>query len=83
MLKLNKQDSVFKALSDPKRREILDLLSIKPKTTGEICSHFKSLDRCTVMQHLKVLEHAELLIRKKSRTDSMELFRPCPHSGNL
>ncbi len=65
MLKLDKQDSVFKALSDPKRREILDLLSIKPKTTGEICSHFKSLDRCTVMQHLKVLEHAELLIVKK------------------
>ncbi|EMN29328.1 DNA-binding helix-turn-helix protein [Leptospira interrogans serovar Pyrogenes str. L0374] len=82
MLKLDKQDSVFKALSDPKRREILDLLSIKPKTTGEICSHFKSLDRCTVMQHLKVLEHAGLLI-VKSRTDSMELFRPCPHSGNL
>lgn len=31
MLKLDKQDSVFKALSDPKRREILDLLSINQK----------------------------------------------------
>jgi DNA-binding transcriptional ArsR family regulator len=60
-----KQELVFKALSDGKRREILDLLREKPRTTGELCEHFKGLDRCTVMQHLGVLERAELVIAKR------------------
>ena len=63
-----KDDLVYKALADARRREILDLLRDEPRTTGDICSHFKELDRCTVMQHLKVLERAELVIaRKKGR----------------
>jgi DNA-binding transcriptional ArsR family regulator len=56
---------IFKALADSRRREILDLLKDQPKTTGDICSNFKSLDRCTVMQHLGVLEKAGLVIVKK------------------
>ncbi|MBA2380302.1 MAG: helix-turn-helix transcriptional regulator [Blastocatellia bacterium] len=32
---------------------------------NDLCSHFKKLDRCTVMQHLKVLEKAELVIGRK------------------
>ncbi len=63
-----KHDLIFKALSDRRRREILDLLKDKPKTTGELCTHFKEHDRCTVMQHLGVLEKAELIIvQKKGR----------------
>ena len=56
---------VFKALADDKRRKILDLLKIKPRTTGELCSYFKGVDRCTVMMHLEVLRKAELIISKK------------------
>ena len=56
---------IFKALADGRRREILDLLKDKPKTTGSICDHFKTLDRCTVMQHLGVLENAGLITVKK------------------
>ncbi len=56
---------IFKALADGRRREILDLLKDDPKTTGELCAHFKKIDRCTVMQHLKVLENAELIIVKR------------------
>ena len=59
-----KQERVFKALSDSKRRKILDLLKDAPKTTGELCAYFKKLDRCTVMQHLGVLEKAGLVIVK-------------------
>lgn len=59
------QDRVFKALADSRRREILDLIKDKPKTTGEICNRFKKLDRCTVMQHLGVLERAGLIIVKR------------------
>jgi DNA-binding transcriptional ArsR family regulator len=59
------EDLVYKALADRRRREILDLLRDRPKTTGELCVHFKHLDRCTVMQHLGVLEKAELIIVKR------------------
>ena len=58
-------DRIFKALSDGRRRQILDLLKDEPKTTGSICDHFNEIDRCTVMQHLGVLEKAGLIIVKK------------------
>jgi DNA-binding transcriptional ArsR family regulator len=61
----DKSDLVFKALADHRRREILDLLKDQPKTTGEICLKFPKLDRCTVMQHLGVLEKAGLIIIKR------------------
>jgi len=59
------QELVFKALADHRRREMLDLLKEQPRTTGELCARFKSLDRCTVMQHLRVLERADLVIVKR------------------
>jgi DNA-binding transcriptional ArsR family regulator len=65
MSRAAKDDWIFKALADFRRREILDLLKERPKTTGEICDHFKKLDRCTVMQHLGVLERADLIIVKR------------------
>lgn len=63
-------DRVFKALADSRRRMILDLLKEAPRTTGELCEHFEAtLDRCTVLQHIGVLERAELVIaRREGRT---------------
>ncbi|MFD1613415.1 ArsR/SmtB family transcription factor [Sphingomonas tabacisoli] len=58
-------DRVFKALASQVRRQILDDLRDQPLTTGTLCAHFPELDRCTVMQHLKVLEEAELVIPVK------------------
>src|SRR4051812_26800499 len=58
-------DMIFKALADGRRRKMLDLLKDQPRTTSDICSQFKSMDRCTVMQHLGVLEKAGLVIVKK------------------
>jgi DNA-binding transcriptional ArsR family regulator len=49
-------DLVFRALADGRRREILDLLKVSARTTGELCDHFQDLDRGTVMQHIGVLE---------------------------
>ena len=60
-----KDNQVFKALAAPIRRRILDALRDAPKTTGELCAAFAELDRCTVMQHLRVLEGAELVIANK------------------
>jgi DNA-binding transcriptional ArsR family regulator len=62
--RLDKQDRVFRALGHATRREILDLLRAAPRTTGEICAAFPRLDRCTVMQHLGVLERAELVVSR-------------------
>lgn len=65
MSRVDKDDLIYKALADHRRREILDLLKDDRKSTGQICSHFKKLDRCTVMQHLSVLEKAGLIIVKR------------------
>jgi DNA-binding transcriptional ArsR family regulator len=66
MSSATQDDLVFKALADGRRREILDLLKDAPRTTGDLCRHFEaSLDRCTVMQHLGVLERADLIIPRR------------------
>lgn len=58
---------VWKALADPTRRTILDLLKDHPKTTGEVCAAF-DLSRFAVMKHLSVLEEAGLvLVRRQGR----------------
>lgn len=72
-------DRVFKALSDSRRREILDLLSEGPKTTGELCALFEhQIDRCTVMQHLAVLEKADLLIIRREGRHRWNYLNPLP-----
>jgi len=58
-------DLVFKALAGKDRRRILDLLRDAPMTTGDIATALPHLDRTTVMQHLRVLERARLVISKR------------------
>ncbi|HEY2480969.1 MAG TPA: helix-turn-helix domain-containing protein [Caulobacteraceae bacterium] len=59
-------DRLFKALADSRRRQILDLLKDGPRTTGALCRQFDGvLDRCTVMQHIGVLERAGLVIARR------------------
>jgi DNA-binding transcriptional ArsR family regulator len=58
----DKLDRVFKALANPLRREICDALKLRPLTTKQLCAAFPEFDRCTVMQHLGVLEDAGLVI---------------------
>ena len=61
----SKQDAVFKALANGKRRQMLDAIKDAPLTTGALCERFGEMDRCTVMQHLKVLEEAELIVARR------------------
>jgi DNA-binding transcriptional ArsR family regulator len=60
----SKYDRILKALGHASRREILDLIKDKPLTTSELCLILKKMDRCTVMQHLNVLEKADLILVK-------------------
>jgi len=55
-------DTVWKALADPTRRAILDLLRERAHTTGELSGAFPSLTRFAVMKHLGVLEEAGLVV---------------------
>lgn len=54
-------EPVWKALSDPARRTILDLLRGGPRTTGALCEAF-AMTRFGVMKHLKVLEGSNLIV---------------------
>jgi DNA-binding transcriptional ArsR family regulator len=58
----DKDDALFKALGNRNRRRLLDALKAGPRTTGMLCEAMPGLDRCTVMQHLKVLEEAGLIV---------------------
>ncbi len=78
MAKEDKYNLTFKALSDSRRREIVDLLKARGRTTGELCEHFKQLDRCTVMQHLSVLEKADLVIVKREGRLRWNYINPLP-----
>jgi len=55
-------DLVFKALANATRRRICDALRDRPLTTGQLADLLAPLDRCTVMQHLRVLERAGLVV---------------------
>lgn len=71
-------DRIFKALSSTTRRALLDELKDEPKTTGDLCAIFASLDRCTVMQHLGVLEEADLIIVLRKGRERWNHLNPLP-----
>lgn len=54
----------FKALSDPVRREILQLLKNGRMSAGEIGSHFE-MTGATISYHLSVLKKADLVTETK------------------
>ena len=59
-------DSVWKALSEPTRRTILDVLRDRPRTTTEIVERFSQLSRFGVMKHLEVLRQAQLVSTREA-----------------
>jgi DNA-binding transcriptional ArsR family regulator len=71
-------DRVFKALGHQVRRQMLDDLKDQPLTTGALVAHFPELDRCTVMQHLRVLEDAELVIAERRGRERWNHLNPLP-----
>jgi DNA-binding transcriptional ArsR family regulator/uncharacterized protein YndB with AHSA1/START domain len=55
---------LWRALADPTRRRILDLLRERPRVTGEIAAQFP-VSRIAVMRHLEVLAEAGLAVSRK------------------
>ena len=56
----------FKALSDPARRDILEMLKNKPLSAGEIAKQFDKT-QATVSYHLKVLKKADLIRENRKK----------------
>jgi DNA-binding transcriptional ArsR family regulator len=57
-------NAIFKALNDPTRREILDLLKEKDLTAGEIADKF-SISKPSISHHLDLLRQAGLVVSVK------------------
>jgi len=58
-------NKVFKALSDPTRRRVLELLRSRPMTAGELSGHFP-VSKPTMSAHFVVLQDAGLVEAEKT-----------------
>lgn len=63
-------NAVFKALSDPTRREVLRLLGHGERTAGELAQHF-DMTRPSMSHHFAVLKEAGLV---RSRREGQQIF---------
>ena len=69
--------AVWKALADPSRRRLLDLLRAAPRTTGELAQAFE-VSRFAVMKHLEVLVEANLVCVVRQGRQRWNHLNPVP-----
>ena len=71
-------DRVFKALADPTRRRLLDLLHAQNgQTLGQLCEHL-DMARQSATQHLDLLEQANLISTVKRGREKRHFINPVP-----
>ena len=71
-------DAVFRALADPSRRRLLDLLFDRDgRTLGELEEEF-AMSRFGVMKHVRVLEEAGLVVTRKDGRATRHFLNPVP-----
>ncbi|MBX3114079.1 MAG: helix-turn-helix transcriptional regulator [Fimbriimonadaceae bacterium] len=71
-------DEVWRALADPTRRHLLDLLKAEPRSTGALCEACPKLDRCTVMKHLEILVQSHLVTVERRGRSRINHLNPLP-----
>ena len=76
-MQVDELGAVWKALADPTRRAILDLLRDRPMTTGELASRF-DVTRFGVMKHLRVLADAGLVFVRRRGRERWNHLNPVP-----
>ena len=75
---LEDTDLLFKALADPSRRILLDLLHAHDgRTLNELCEHL-DMTRQGVTQHLGVLETANLVVTVWRGREKLHFLNPVP-----
>jgi DNA-binding transcriptional ArsR family regulator len=71
-------DLLFKALADPSRRKLLDLLyASDAQTLRELCEHL-AMTRQAVTQHLAILEAANLVATRRRGRAKLHFLNPVP-----
>jgi len=71
--------SVFKALADPTRRFLLDLLFERDgRTLSDLEAELPEMTRFGVMKHLRVLEEADLVVTRRSGREKHHFLNPVP-----
>src|SRR3984957_14982777 len=71
-------DVLFKALADPSRRKLLDLLHAHDGSTlNELCEHL-DMTRQGVTQHLDLLEAASLVATVRRGREKLHFLNPIP-----
>jgi DNA-binding transcriptional ArsR family regulator len=68
-------DSVFSSLADPTRRDILRRVSKRQLSVGEIALPY-GLTFAAISKHLKVLEHAKLIIKQRRGKQQLVSIAP-------
>ena len=68
-------DDALRAIAEPRRRAILELVANDELPAGEIAAHF-DVNRTTVSQHLTVLKDAGLLAERRDGTRRLYRARP-------
>ena len=71
-------DRVFKALADPTRRFLLDLLFAREGQTLTELESAVEMTRYGVMKHLKVLEEAGLVVSRRSGREKLHFLNAVP-----
>jgi DNA-binding transcriptional ArsR family regulator len=71
-------EPVWRALASPVRRRMLDLLRAGPMSTGALSDEFRDLSRFAVMQHLGVLEEADLVVPRRDGRVRLNFLNPVP-----
>jgi DNA-binding transcriptional ArsR family regulator len=71
-------DEVFKALSDPTRRTLLDQLFEQDGQTLSALEARLPMSRFGVMKHLKVLEEADLVVTRRRGREKLHFLNPVP-----
>jgi DNA-binding transcriptional ArsR family regulator len=61
-------DTAFRAMAEPRRREILKLVWTEEMPAAEIAAQFADITRSAVSQHLGVLREAELILERRDGT---------------
>lgn len=69
---------LWKALSDPTRRNLLDQLAQGPRTTGSLAEAFPDLSRFAIMKHLGILEDAHLITWRKEGRERWNSLNAVP-----
>ena len=76
--RLDDTDLLFKALADPSRRKLLDVLHAHDgQTLSELCEHL-DMTRQGVTQHLDVLEAANLVAPVRRGREKLHFLNPVP-----